>query len=679
VITILASLKKLSSLLIHSKHIIFVLFFFISASYAQAQTSVADSLIGALQRTNNDRIKLLITNRLSTVLAKNFPQEAFKYAKQARELAKKTDNPYQLATAYQNLAEIYQVFGEYSKGLEYALEGLGIAEEKKYDTLTIRLLDKVALFNFHLGEHDATYRRKVLEYRFKAISLSEKINANQELAQLYLHLADFYRKEEKLDSALFYVEKTFYLAQKFENINNKGLALMTKGQIYIHQNRHLEALPFLSSAYKYLISIDNRYDAAATLLLTGIVYREKNRFEKAFDLFRDALMLYQQLGSKADIAEAYKQLYLTAERVGNSSIAFDYYKMYHTYKDSVLNESMSRQIAGMQSIHDAESKDKEIELLKKNEQMQEENLKQQRYLNIFLSISFLLICLIAFILYRGIKNKNRINRLLEKKNLEILYQQEEINSQKESIALQNAQLEHKNQELSFLNEEKNHLIGIVAHDLRNPLSQIKGLVNVLQMGENEVTLEEKEEYIRLIKGAIERMTLMINKTLDVNAIESQKVNLQREDINISAVMESVAIDFKDSAKAKNIEIIKDLAPQVIVPNLDRNYLTQIFENLVSNAIKYSFADKKIFLRVYKHENTARVEVQDQGQGISEEDRKKMFGKFQQLSAKPTQGEKSIGLGLSIVKKYVEAMGGKVWCESEMNKGANFIVEFKLKT
>ncbi|GAB4476192.1 MAG: ATP-binding protein [Thermoflexibacter sp.] len=652
--------------------------FFISAFYAQAQTVVADSLISALHRTNNDRAKLLIANRLSMVLIKNFPQQAFKYAKQATELAKKIDNPYQLAIAYQNLASIYHILGDYSKGLEYALEGLRIAEAKKYDTLTIGLLDKVALFNFHLSEHDTTYRKKVLEYRLKALTLSEKLNANKELTQLYLHLADFYRKEKKLDSALFYADKAFFLAQKFENINDKGLALMTKGQIYIDRGKHLEALPFLSSAYKYLISIDNRYDAAASLLLTGIVFREKNRFEKSFDWFKDALVLSQQLGSKADIAEAYRQLYLTAEKVGNSNLAFDYYKMYHAYKDSVLNESMSRQIAGMQSIHDAESKDKEIELLKKNEQMREENLEQQRYLNIFLLVSFLLICLIAFILYRGIKSKNKINRLLEKKNLEILYQQEEINSQKESIALQNMELEQKNHELSYLNEEKNHLIGIVAHDLRNPLSQIKGLVNVLQMSEDEVSPEEKEEYIRLIKGAIERMTLMINKTLDVNAIEAQKVNLHREDLNISVIMESVAKNFEDNAKAKNIEIIKDLHPQVIVPNLDKNYLTQIFENLVSNAIKYSPSDKKVFLRVYKDENIARIEVQDQGQGISEEDKKKMFGKFQQLSARPTQGEKSIGLGLSIVKKYVEAMNGKVWCESEMDKGANFIVEFKLK-
>lgn len=666
-------------MLIHSKHIIFILLFFISASHAQAQTVVADSLISALRRTNNDRTKLLIANRLSIVLIKNSPQQAFKYAKQATELAKKTDNPYQLAIAYQNLAAIYHILGDYSKGLEYALEGLRIAEAKKYDTLTIGLLDKVALFNFHLSEHDTTYKKKVLEYRLKAIALSGKLNANKELTQLYLHLADFYRKEKKLDSALFYVDKAFFLAQKFENINDKGIALMTKGQIYIDQGKHLEALPFLSSAYKYLISIDNRYDAAASLLLTGIVFREKNRFEKSFDLFKDALVLSQQLGSKADIAETYRQLYLTAERVGNSNLAFDYYKMYYAYKDSVLNESMLRQIAGMQSIHDAESKDKEIELLKKNEQMREENLAQQRYLNIFLLVSFLLICLIAFILYIGIKNKNKINRLLEKKNLEILDQQEEINSQKESIALQNIELERKNHELSFLNEEKNHLIGIVAHDLRNPLSQIKGLVNVLQMSENEVSPEEKEEYIRLIKGAIERMTLMINKTLDVNAIEAQKVNLQREDLNVSIIMESVAKNFEDNAKAKNIEIIKDLHPQVIVPNLDKNYLTQIFENLVSNAIKYSPSDKKVFLRVYKHENIARIEVQDQGQGISEGDKKKMFGKFQQLSAKPTQGEKSIGLGLSIVKKYVEAMNGKVWCESEIDKGANFIVEFKLKT
>ena len=102
---------------------------------------------------------------------------------------------------------------------------------------------------------------------------------------------------------------------------------------------------------------------------------------------------------------------------------------------------------------------------------------------------------------------------------------------------------------------------------------------------------------------------------------------------------------------------------------------QVLENLVSNAVKYSPPGKNIFVRLKRHAEAVRVEVQDEGPGLSAEDQKKLFGKFARLSAKPTGGEHSTGLGLSIVKKMVEAMNGRVWCESELGRGATFIVEF----
>ena len=113
--------------------------------------------------------------------------------------------------------------------------------------------------------------------------------------------------------------------------------------------------------------------------------------------------------------------------------------------------------------------------------------------------------------------------------------------------------------------------------------------------------------------------------------------------------------------------------------MDTSVAVQVLENLVSNAVKYSPPGKDIFVRLQKRAEAVRVEVQDQGPGLSAEDQKKLFGKFARLSAKPTGGEHSTGLGLSIVKKMVEAMNGQVWCESELGRGATFTVEFPAAT
>jgi signal transduction histidine kinase len=105
-------------------------------------------------------------------------------------------------------------------------------------------------------------------------------------------------------------------------------------------------------------------------------------------------------------------------------------------------------------------------------------------------------------------------------------------------------------------------------------------------------------------------------------------------------------------------------------------ITQIIDNLLSNAIKFSNHNTKVHVTLKDENQTIRFEIADEGPGILEEDQPKLFQKFQKLHAQPTDGESSTGLGLSIVKKYADAMKGKVWCESEFGKGAKFIVEFK---
>jgi signal transduction histidine kinase len=128
-----------------------------------------------------------------------------------------------------------------------------------------------------------------------------------------------------------------------------------------------------------------------------------------------------------------------------------------------------------------------------------------------------------------------------------------------------------------------------------------------------------------------------------------------------------------TAKQQTIHLQSEAAPVTVA--VDPNILVQVLENLISNAVKYSPPGKNIFVRLKQQPSLAWIEVQDEGPGLSAADQKKLFGKFARLSAKPTGGEHSTGLGLSIVKKMVEAMNGKVWCESELGRGATFIVGF----
>jgi len=241
------------------------------------------------------------------------------------------------------------------------------------------------------------------------------------------------------------------------------------------------------------------------------------------------------------------------------------------------------------------------------------------------------------------------------------------------------------QELSRLNEEKNEFMGIAAHDLRNPIGSIKGFSEMIvedaqsllgQTNPDSVScLKEMKDFGERIVETTGRMMEMLQNLLDANRIERGEMQLNLASTDLAPVLNSVIETQRPHALAKQQTIHLEGEPAPVAALIDPGVTLQVLENLVSNAIKYSPPGKNIFVRLKQHPQGVRMEVQDEGPGLSAEDQKKLFGKFARLSAKPTGGEHSTGLGLSIVKKMVEAMNGKVWCESELGRGATFIVEF----
>ncbi len=144
---------------------------------------------------------------------------------------------------------------------------------------------------------------------------------------------------------------------------------------------------------------------------------------------------------------------------------------------------------------------------------------------------------------------------------------------------------------------------------------------------------------------------------------------------MAKILKETVSEFDEKAKSKNISV--DISQVINGKNVmvDPFFLKQVFENLVSNALKFSPFGSKVFIGTDTHHEHHHMFIKDEGPGISERDKIKLFTKYMTLSAKPTGDETSTGLGLSIVKKYVEEMNGSVWCESELGKGAKFIVAF----
>ncbi len=232
--------------------------------------------------------------------------------------------------------------------------------------------------------------------------------------------------------------------------------------------------------------------------------------------------------------------------------------------------------------------------------------------------------------------------------------------------------------LRQLNELKNRFLGIAAHDMRNPLVSIRGFADVLLMDTSKFN-ESQAEMLQMIRSASHGMLTLVNDLLDVSVIESGRLNLGIRRASMQALLESRVKMARIQADAKNISL--HLHVETMPEGyFDANRIAQVVDNLVGNAIKFSEPQTQVAVVGIRSEggHGITVGVWDEGPGLTEADQEKLFGAFQTLSAQPTGGEKSTGLGLAITKKIIEAHGGDIEVQSRVGSGTAFIFTIPLE-
>ena len=255
------------------------------------------------------------------------------------------------------------------------------------------------------------------------------------------------------------------------------------------------------------------------------------------------------------------------------------------------------------------------------------------------------------------------NEALESSNIEIINVNKKIKKTATKLNLANIKLTN-------LIELKSEILNIAAHDLKNPLQIILGYVEILNQ-ENNQSPRSQEKLIKIEKS-VEKMIEIILKLLESETIETGEYKIKKQNIIITDILKAIINE-------NNVQTVKK---QQKIFFTERNIhflgdpfiLKQIFVNLLSNAMKFSPSDSKIIVKIKEKKDRIIVSFKDEGPGLSESDQKNLFKKFKKLSAKPTANENSSGLGLSIVKRYVEIHNGRVYAENNKSKGATFFVE-----
>lgn len=229
-----------------------------------------------------------------------------------------------------------------------------------------------------------------------------------------------------------------------------------------------------------------------------------------------------------------------------------------------------------------------------------------------------------------------------------------------------------NKKLMLLNQEKNKFIGIAAHDLANPIGSIYALSELMLENQTVKKDEEIEESFTIIKDLSHNTLGVLKNLLNVSVIESGKIELKLEQNNYIEFLSKQVTFNALLASKKRINIQLETFSEVVLLDFDKILLSQVVNNLLTNALKFSYPDSTITIRISEDENNQiYTEVIDQGKGIPEKDKQKLFNYFQKASTQPTNGETSTGLGLAIAKQIITLHEGTIGVFTKENQGSNF--------
>lgn len=238
------------------------------------------------------------------------------------------------------------------------------------------------------------------------------------------------------------------------------------------------------------------------------------------------------------------------------------------------------------------------------------------------------------------------------------------------------ELEQRNKELQKVNQEKIQIISLVSHDLKGPFNRIFALTQLMSLSQENLTIEQKEFLAKIHQITADGLG-MVRNLLDSRKLDDKGIELNVGGFDFTELVSSLVKNYSAVAQKKKIEIVFDSGGPITM-EADKLYVGRVIENLLSNAVKFSQEEKKILIRLRDVENSIELSIKDEGPGISVEDQRKLFQRFQQLSAQPTGGESSSGLGLFIVKTIVDKIGGEIFCQSNLGEGACFTVRLPNK-
>ncbi|MFN0203290.1 MAG: tetratricopeptide repeat protein [Bacteroidia bacterium] len=620
--------------------VILVLFF--SLAYAEEKKpEIPDSLQRKVLLAKTDTARLHARSDVAIWMTSQRTDLMLDYLGKSMELAQKAKSELWIGKTYNHYGVYYGRLPDYEKALKAYFSAIAIFE-KIENTMGIAATSH----NLAIILEKTKDLKQALTYYYKAIQINQKLNNKSWLLRNYNAIASVYNQLGKPDSTLGYLQKSLDLATELKAKTGIMYANGNFGNYYVENKLFDKAEPYLKKAYAISVELNEKLARTEHCLALGTMYTELGQFDKAHTFLEESLNNYEQIKFKKFIEQTYLALSKLAEKEGNTQEALQYYKQYHEITDSLLTEAKNKSIREYEIKYQSEKKERENLSLHKDNKIKQ--------LTIY-GLGFIAALLVAFIAY-------------------FYYAHQQSKKQNALITLQRNELAASNQNLQQLLAEKDNIIATVSHDYRSPLGRIQAISELILLQKDNLTLKQ-QSHLQKIPSILAEATHLIDDLLAVTHLEKLSEQVQPEDVNIQPILIQIVENYQKWIGIKQLRISYDFPLEACSLYTDANAFRRIFDNLISNAIKYSPLEKRVIIKVERIEEHYKICVQDEGQGFSEEDKKRLFTRFQRLSAHPIMVGTSYGLGLSIVKTLVEGLHANIQLE-DTEMGASFCVEIK---
>lgn len=536
----------------------------------------------------------------------------------------------------------YDLKGEYEKAIDYYLQSLTAAQKIKRTEYEIAALSDLAILYSHIKQP-----RMAKQMYLQSALLSVKRGDNSSLVTTYGNLGAIYNQLNMPDSALFFLQEGLLVGKPLEGTLDMSVLYNNIGNVYFSKKQYTTA----QSYFNINKARHEKDSSLASLWLDYLniadVFIEMKRYDSAHWYAGRALEMAGQLGSKSKQSDSYSLLAKLHARKGEYKGAYEAQRAWYRLDTSLVNEETNSLIASLQEKYNSQKRQRE------NDRLLLEVDKQRVYkkLSLYMAAAAAVIALVIGLFFL---QKRATNKKLRSVNQHIIRQ---------------------NEKLKELNFEKNSLISIVSHDLSTPFASIKIWGQLLSAGNGSLNDEQRKAISRIMDSTAKGEELIKN-ILDVEKAEVNQKPVYLEEINLAGLVHSVTEDFEPVARKKEIVLSTEFPEQLPSLITDRQLVSRICQNLISNAIKFTPPGKTVRIRIEEEETVLRILIADEGVGIKPEEMPMLFSKYSKISSLPTGGEISNGLGLSIVKRIVQELNGTIHCESEPGKGSLFTVIFK---